>query len=88
MSKLITTLVGEEVEGYYKWGGTMAAPNGSAYGIPSLARRVAKFNPVDKSMTDIGPDFGAKDKWFIGAITGSGIYLLSSMWLQSWHSQD
>ena len=40
-----STLVGEELEGRVKWGGTMAAPNGFLYGIPSWASRVAKFNP-------------------------------------------
>ena len=55
------TLVGEELEGKCKWSGTLAAPNGSLYGIPSAARRVVKFNPVDKSTTRIGPDFGVVD---------------------------
>ena len=53
----------------------MAAPNGSHYGFPrNSARRVVKFNPVDKSMTHIGPDFGDDEcKWWGGAITGSGV---------------
>ena len=73
---MITTLIGEEVEGLFnKWLGTLAAPNGSLYGIPFIARRVAKFNPVDKSMTLIGPDFvgTGRFKWDRGAITGNGI---------------
>ena len=45
MDNAISTLVGEELEGRVKWGGTMAAPNGFLYGIPSWASRVAKFNP-------------------------------------------
>ena len=75
MSDVITTLVGEEVEGYHKWGGTLAAPNGSVYGIPYHARRVVKFNTIDKSMTLIGPDFGDgyRFKWNEGAISGSGV---------------
>ena len=75
MSNAITTLVGESLEeGLLKWEGTLAAPNGSVYGIPSAARRVAKFNPVDKSITEIGPDFGDEyGKWSRGAITDSGI---------------
>ena len=73
MSDVITTLVGEESEGYDKWGGSLAAPNGSVYGIPFEARRVAKFNPVDYSMTHIGPDFGDGFKWFSGAINDRGI---------------
>ena len=70
----ITSLVGEEFEGDEKWRGTLAAPNGSVYGIPLAARRVSKFNPVDKSITEIGPDFGNDEcKWSKGAITDSGI---------------
>ena len=33
-----------------------------------------KFNPVDKSITTIGPDLGDDDhKWYGGAMTGSGV---------------
>ena len=75
MSNAITTLVGEEMEGEdNKWSATMAASNGSLYGIPARAGRVAKFNPVDKSFTEIGPDFGDNDyKWHRGAMTDSGV---------------
>ena len=78
MNNAITTLVGEEMglQGVVKWYGTLAAPNGSLYGIPYTARRVSKFNPVDKSMTHIGPDLLGgrhKGKWTRGAISGSGI---------------
>ena len=58
MNNAITTLVGEELEGNNTWGGSLAAPNGSIYGIPSHAGRVLKFNPVDITITEIGPDFG------------------------------
>ena len=59
----------------------MAAPNGSVYGIPYCAGRVAKFNPVNKSMTRIRPDFGDDgdgddydgDKWCRGAMSDTGI---------------
>ena len=75
MSNALTTLVGEELEGDEQYWGTLAAPNGFVYWIPSHARRVAKFNPVDKSMTHIGPDFGRNtfSKWSKGAITDRGI---------------
>ena len=71
----ITTLVGEISEqGTCTWSGTLAAPNGSLYGIPSKARRAVKFDPVDKSITEIGPDFGNdRAKWSRGAMTVSGI---------------
>ena len=73
MNNATTTLVGEEFEGDDKRGSSLAATNGSVYGIPVNARRVAKFNPVDKSITHIGPDFGGKWKWSRGAITDSGV---------------
>ena len=75
MNNAITTLVGEELEGRdEKYRGTLAAPNGSLYGIPYYAGRVSKFNPLDKSTTEIGPDFGdTLGKWISGAITSSGI---------------
>ena len=75
MRSRITSLVGEKLEGgNHKWGGTLAAPNGSLYGIPNSARRVLKFNSIDKSVSEIGPDFGDGGwKWSRGAITESGI---------------
>ena len=76
VNAIISTLVGAElhVDGWREYSGTLAASNGSIYGIPCLARRVVKFNPVDNSITHIGPDLGDKDcKWIGGAITGSGI---------------
>ena len=70
----ITSLVGEDLEEFCEWSGSLAAPNGFVYGIPYNARRVVKFNPVDKSITEIGPDFGNDEcKWSEGAITDSGI---------------
>ena len=77
MDNAIATLVGEELEGKYKWKGTVAAPNGSLYGIPYSARRVAKLNPLDKSITEIGPDFGKYGKWERGAMTDSGVIYCS-----------
>ena len=47
--------------------------NGYLYGIPAFARRVGKFNPVDKSLTLIGPDLGRGCKWIEGAITDGGV---------------
>ena len=73
MSNVITSLLGEKLEGSHKWLGNMSAQNGSVYGIPYRARRVVKFNPVDNSMTLIGPDFGDGHKWTRGAMTESGI---------------
>ena len=78
---VITPPVRDELKGtnYSLWKSSLAAPNGSHYGIPFQARRVAKFNPVDKSFTEIGPDFGDGRKWERGAITDNGIiYCVSS----------
>jgi hypothetical protein len=37
------------------------------YGIPHHARRVVKFNPLDESLTEIGPDLGeGRYKWNCG----------------------
>ena len=76
MENARSTLVGvklEQNEGDEKWKGTLAAPNGSIYGIPFDARRVMKLDPVDKSITHIGPDLGDELKWCDGAITDSGV---------------
>ena len=75
MNNAITTLVGEELGGDDKWRGTLATPNGTVYGIPCWAGRVSKFNPIDKSITEIGPDFGDDHDYDLqrGAITDSGV---------------
>ena len=51
----------------------MAGVIGSIYGIPFTARRVVKFNPLDKSITEIGPDFGDGLKWWRGAMAENGV---------------
>ena len=73
MTNLISTLVGERINGAY-WG-SVAAPEGFIYGIPLCfgPGRVVKFDPVSKSMTRIGPYFRRGNKWTNGAITDSGI---------------
>jgi hypothetical protein len=38
--------------------------DGFLYGIPCDARRVVKFNPLDKSFTEIGPDLGEGEDKF------------------------
>ena len=74
MDNALSSLVGEELEGDDKWDATVAGKNGFIYGIPFRASQVAKFNPVDKSMIHIGPDFGEDIlKWRGGAITNNGI---------------
>ena len=77
MSNAITTLVGEELEirnDGCQWTGPLAAPNGFLYGIPAHARRAIKFDPVDKSITPIGPDFGNDGyNWWRGTMAENGV---------------
>jgi hypothetical protein len=41
--------------------------------IPLNSRRVVKFNPVDESLTEIGPDLGdERRKWVCGVLADSG----------------
>ena len=57
----LTTLIGDEIDidGCEKWSAFVDGGDRFFYGIPSCcARRVFKFNPLDKSLTEIGPDLG------------------------------
>ena len=55
----VTTLVGNEIEGNYKWSSSVTGADGCCvYGIPYNARHVGKFNPIDMSLTPIGQDLG------------------------------
>jgi hypothetical protein len=72
----LTTLIeiGDEIQGNSKWSSFVDGGDGFFYGIPYFVRRVVKFNPLDKSMTEIGPDLGrggAKWKCGVRADTGS-----------------
>jgi hypothetical protein len=63
----LTTLIGDEIQGRGKWSTFVDGGDGFLYGIPSDAPRVVKFNPVDKSLTEIGPDLGeGVMKWQCG----------------------
>ena len=78
MVNALSTLIGEKLERGATFCETLAAPNGSLYGIPFNARRAAKFDPVHKSITHIGPDFGGGGKkWSKGAMTDCGIIYCS-----------
>ena len=69
----ITTLIGDEIAGESKWWDFVDGKNGFFYGIPFNARRVVKFNPLDKSFTEIGPDFGEGGyKWMCGVRDNNG----------------
>jgi hypothetical protein len=69
----LTTLIGDEIEGYHKWSAFVDGEDGFVYLIPYTARRVGKFNPVDKSFTEIGPDLGGGVmKWRCGVLANTG----------------
>jgi hypothetical protein len=69
----LTTLIGDEIQGRYKWSAFVDGKNGFFYGIPFNARRVVKFNPLDKSLTEIGPDLGEGTfKWRCGVRANTG----------------
>jgi hypothetical protein len=63
MESSLTTLIdiGDEIEGDEKWSAFVDGEDGFFYGIPSRARRVMKFNPLNKSLTEIGPDLGERE---------------------------
>ena len=42
MDNALSSLVGEEIEGDVTWSATLAAPNGSLYGVPCDALQVGK----------------------------------------------
>jgi len=63
----LTTLIGDDIQGGDKWSSFVDSGDGFLYGIPFNARRVVKFNPLDKSLTEIGPDLGGGGyKWTCG----------------------
>jgi streptogramin lyase len=69
----LTTLIGDETQGNWKWSAFVDGGDGFFYGIPSSARRVVKFNPLDKSLTEIGPDLGeGYGKWRCGVLANTG----------------
>jgi hypothetical protein len=74
----LVALVGEEIKvqgvehDVRKWWVFVNGNDGFLYGIPYKARRVVKFNPVDKSMEMIGPDLGENDEWTCGILAKNG----------------
>ena len=71
----LTTLIdiGDQIQGKFKWLDFVDGKDGFFYGIPCNARRVVKFNPLDKSLTEIGPDFGEGGcKWYCGVRANTG----------------
>jgi hypothetical protein len=65
--------LGDEIRWDKKWNAFVDGKDGFFYGIPCNARRVVKFNPLDKSFTEIGPDLGdGGDKWMCGVRANNG----------------
>ena len=77
----LTTLLGDEIQGDCKWSSFVDGGDGFFYGIPSHARRVVKFNPLDKSFTEIGPDVGGREgKWLCGVRANTGRIYCAPFW--------
>jgi hypothetical protein len=69
----LTALIGYEMQVRAKWNDFVDGKDGFLYGIPCYARHVVKFNPIDKSLTEIGPDLGlGGDKWMCGVRANNG----------------
>jgi hypothetical protein len=73
----LTTLIdidtSDRTQGRQKWAAFVDGGDGFLYGIPCDARRVVRFNPLDKSLTEIGPDFGEGGyKWTCGVRANTG----------------
>jgi hypothetical protein len=71
-STSVTSLVGDEIEDgelEFKWiDAVWSGADGNIYGIPCCARRVLKFNPIDKSKSLIGPDLGDHSAKYWGGV--------------------
>jgi hypothetical protein len=69
----LTTCIGDEIQGdHVKWSFFVDGGDGFFSGIPYDARRVVKFNPLGKSLTEIGPDLGEGEfKWTRGVIANN-----------------
>jgi hypothetical protein len=85
--RCIATLVckefyeGEKEDDGPKWNSSVRGADGCIYGIPYCARRVVRFNPIDNSMTEIGPDLGiGGNKWNGGTLAGNGCIYCTPLW--------
>jgi hypothetical protein len=75
----VSNVVVEDFIGFDKWWGSVLGTDDCIYSIPYFAVRVVRFDPKDKSLTEIGPDLGDDDveKWETGVLAGNGcIYCL------------
>lgn len=69
----ITKMVGNQIVGPLKWASCVTGADGCIYGIPCHHHRVIKFNPIDQSTIEIGPDLGpGMWKWQEGVLCNNG----------------
>jgi hypothetical protein len=69
----LTTIIDFTIDGDHKWSAFVDGGDGFFYGIPSNAPRVVKFDPLVKSLTEIGPDLGeGEGKWMCGVLANTG----------------
>ena len=73
LTTLLDITIGNEILGKWKWWDFVDGGDGCLYGIPFNARHVVKFNLLDNSFTEIGPDFGEFGrKWMCGVLDNIG----------------
>ena len=77
INSCLTSLIGDEIKETMRWSTFVDGGDGFLYGIPDHASRVIKFNPLDKSFTEIGPDLGLTEigpfgsKWMCGVLANN-----------------
>lgn len=72
---ILTTLLGPNIRGDRKWSTFITGKDGNLYGIPFNAPKVVRFNPINKSVEEIGPDLsGEQHKWNCGVLACGTIY--------------
>lgn len=68
----ITSLVGNELEGYTKWEGCILGGDGYIYAIPYNDSHIIKFDTLDKSSIAVGEDLGSdRSKWKGGILANN-----------------
>jgi hypothetical protein len=73
LTTLLDITIGNEILGKWKWWDFVDGGDGCLYGIPFNARHVVKFNLLDNSFTEIGPDFGEFGyTWMCGVLDNTG----------------
>ncbi len=71
MTNYFSTLAGEEYEGRWKWSASVLGADQCIYGIPNDACHVVKYNPIDQSLKEIGPNLGPRSTKWMGGVLSS-----------------